>query len=540
MSIHTESEFAAFVEQHVAQVRPMQTQCNHAQWNLYTTGEKAYEEESARLEAALRKLYANPTEYGMVRGAHEGGFLHDPLLARQGRLLCHAYLANQMPPADIDRIVALEKEIESEFNNYRARLGDEEFSDNQIKDILRDSTDEPRRRAAWEGAKQIGARVAERVLRLVHLRNDSARRLGYRDFYAMHLELQDLDEDRLFVLLDDLAARTDGVWKEFKAGLDATLGERLGADPDALQPWHYSDPFFQELPHVGDFSLDPFFAEKRLEDLTTRFYDAIGLDIRDILARSDLYEKPGKSQHAFCFDLDHAGDVRVLCNLASDEYWMSTMLHEFGHAVYDKYVDPTLPYLLREPAHILFTEAVAMFMGRLVKNARWLARYAEVPEEAARQAQAALDAQTRQQLLVFVRWGLVVVHFERAMYADPDRDLNALWWHLVERFQGVRPPEGRNAPDWAAKIHLSTAPVYYQNYVLGEMVASQMLHHLESKVLTGGGELVADRRVGQWFVEQIFRPGSRAHWEEILAEATGEALNPRYLVDGLVEAVGAG
>ncbi|MBM3460837.1 MAG: M3 family oligoendopeptidase [Armatimonadetes bacterium] len=524
----TQQEFAQFVERHTAATQPLHKQNAEAWWKASTTGEKHFEEESARLEAALRKVYANPEEYALVRDTLASGTLTEAHLKRLARLLSHAYLGNQMPPEEIDRIVALEKEIESEFNNHRAKVDGEDLTDNQIKEILRHETSEERRRAAWEGSKQVGARVAERVLRLVGMRNENARRLGFRNFYHLQLELQDLDEERLFAQLGALAVQTEDVWKRFKNQLDARLG-------GAGKPWHYSDPFFQELPDVGELSLDPYFEGKRLEDLTKRFYEAIGLQIDDILARSDLYERPGKCQHAFCMDVDRLGDVRVLCNLKSDEYWMGTMLHELGHAVYDKYIDPTLPFHLREAAHTLFTEAVAMFMGRLVKDGRWLRLYADVPAEVAAQADAALRTQMLGQLLVFVRWGLVVTHFERAMYQDPTRDLNTLWWDLVERFQGVSRPTDRNAPDWASKIHIATAPAYYQNYILGEMAASQMLHHLTNKVLAGDAEaLVRDPRVGEWFVKDIFRPGTSAHWEEILERATGEPLNPRYLVDGLL------
>ena len=67
-----------------------------------------------------------------------------------------------------------------------------------------------------------------------------------------------------------------------------------------------------------------------------------------------------------------------------------------------------------------------------------------------------------------------MVHFERALYRDRESDLNELWWRLVERFQGVSRPEGRDAPDWAAKVHFGVAPVYYQNYLLGEVLAAQL------------------------------------------------------------------
>ena len=103
------------------------------------------------------------------------------------------------------------------------------------------------------------------------------------------------------------------------------------------------------------------------------FYAGIGLPIDDVLARSDLYEKPGKSPHAFCTDIDREGDVRVLANIVPNEYWMGTMLHELGHAVYSsKNIPRELPYVLRTEAHILTTEGVAMMFERFSKSADWL------------------------------------------------------------------------------------------------------------------------------------------------------------------------
>ena len=89
-----------------------------------------------------------------------------------------------------------------------------------------------------------------------------------------------------------------------------------------------------------------------------------------MIARSDLYEKKGKSPHAFCTDIDREGDVRVLANIVPNEYWMGTMLHELGHSVYSsKNIPQTLPYVLRSEAHILTTEGVAMMFERLSQAA---------------------------------------------------------------------------------------------------------------------------------------------------------------------------
>jgi peptidyl-dipeptidase A len=227
----------------------------------------------------------------------------------------------------------------------------------------------------------------------------------------------------------------------------------------------------------------------------------------------------------------------VLCNIRPDERWMSTMLHEFGHAVYDASVDPALPYFLRTHAHILSTEASAMLFGRLSKNAEWLTTWAGVPESEARTAADAIARAMRAQLLVQTRWELVMCHMERALYEDPDQDLDTLWWDLVERFQNVPRPEGRKAPDWASKIHFSIAPVYYHNYLLGEIMASQLQDHIQNQVLGGGPDVgrryVTSPEVGAFLREKLYRPGRTHDWQETLRRATGRPLEPAGFIADL-------
>jgi peptidyl-dipeptidase A len=263
------------------------------------------------------------------------------------------------------------------------------------------------------------------------------------------------------------------------------------------------------------------------------FYHALELDIEDVLARSDLYERPGKQQHAYCVHLDRKGDVRTLCNVRSNHYWMSTLLHEFGHAVYDKYVDLNLPYLLRQPAHILMTEAVAIMLGRLASDPDWIDTYC--PTDGATVPASQMRRYSAAESLIMCRWVPVMCHFERALYRDSAQDLNRLWWDLEEHFQGVPRPEGRDEPDWAAKIHLSTAPVYYHNYLLGELIGSQLRQSIMSDVLAGqpdpGRRFVMDPAVGRFLVDRLFRPGARYHWQTALEHATGERLQPRHFVN---------
>ena len=130
-----------------------------------------------------------------------------------------------------------------------------------------------------------------------------------------------------------------------------------------------------------------------------------------------------------------------------------------------------------------------------------------------------------------MRWALVVVYFERELYRDPEQDLNTLWWDLVERYQHIRPVDGRSEPDWAAKIHVATVPVYYQNYILGELTASQLEDHILEHHVGGSGSMVNRKEVGQYLIDEVFTPGKRHTWEALVEQATGKPLDPQAFMD---------
>ena len=526
----TELHFDEWLQRYLAGALPLLTRHAEAWWRVNTAGGKDSEKELGQSEEALRRYLADADRYAALKKIPRQQ-IEAPLPARQYDVLRNYLERHQTDETILRRLVALLVEVESEYTKFRSTLDGKEVADNELKEILRKTSDSESARAAWEASKQIGPRVAERVLELVELRNQSARALGYDNFHEMSLTLKELPPESLFQLLERLADATLEPFREIKADFDSRLARKFGIAASELRPWHYGDPFFQSTPQTGEVDLDQFYAGKDLEQLTRRFYTGIGLDIDDVLGRSDLYERQGKCQHAFCTHIDRCGDVRVLCNLRGDEQWMATMLHEFGHAVYDKYLDMDMPISLRQPAHTLTTEAIAMLFGRLSQHSDFLVKIAGIERDEADAVASRAREELRRNELVFVRWALVVVRFEQELYRDPGQDLNGLWWSLVEKYQELTPPEGRDTPDWAAKIHIATVPVYYQNYVLGELTASQLQHHLLTKTLGGASSLVDQPAVGAFLRENVFLPGARYPWNELIEHATSEELDPRYFIE---------
>jgi peptidyl-dipeptidase A len=525
-----------FISLFEGRAAPVEKRVAEAWWDLAVTGSEEAQQELVRAGTEYNRLFADEGEQETVAGWYrERRSLDDELLRRQVEVLYRTYAARRGDAETLDRIEELEAEANAVYGNHRGVVGGRPVGENEVRDILRTSRDEGLRREAWEASKTVGREVEGTVRELARLRNRLAREAGHRDHYHRSLDLQEMDVAELEGLMADLKAATDAPFGELKGRIDGRMGERFGVQ--TVMPWHLSDPFFQEPPKDGRLDTDGFFEGKDLEALTRKTYDALGLDVRGVVAKSDLYARPGKNQHAFCLPVgrDYPYDVRVLANLRAgrpDAYWMNTMLHEFGHAVYDRHINPKLPYLLRGVSHIATTEAIALMMGALAEELGWLRGVAGVPEKELAPERGRLAARRREELLVFTRWALVVFRFEKELYADPDReDLNGAWWDLVEKLQLVGRPPGRDEPDWAAKIHVATAPVYYHNYVLGNLISAQLRAYLEENITLG--PFYENEVAGRYLLESVFGPGARENWRDTVLRATGEPLNPRHFVRSL-------
>ena len=504
-----------------SRLAPLSVALNLAWWDVNTEATDPNETRRVEAELALSDVLADRELFAAVERARVDGA--DGGVRRQLDLLHDALLPKQIAEDVRTRIVELEASVDSRFNSHRGVVGGNEVTDNEIKQILRHENDVARRREAWEASKTVGAAVADDVRELARLRNTAAHSLGHRDWFALSIATSEMDEAKLFATLDEVDRATAEPFARWKAALDERLAARFGCTVSELRPWHYADPFFQEVPDDGGVPLDSVFEGRDILELSTRTFDGIGLETREILERSDLFPRELKCQHAFCIDVDREGDVRVLANVMANHDWMDTMLHELGHGVFDAGIDTALPWLLRS-CHLVSTEAIAILFGHLAGDPVWLESVAGLGGGEARSLAEPLRLRRAAQKILFARWVLVMTNFERKLYADPERDLDATWWELVARYQLVTPPDGRQAPDWASKIHIASAPVYYHTYLYGDLLASQ----LNTALRREAGGLVDAPAAGSFLQARWFRPGLSMRWDELVEAATGEPLTARH------------
>jgi peptidyl-dipeptidase A len=527
-----------FIREFERDFAPLDGAVNRAWWEANTTGRQEFYDREEYLKNQRNAALADPKAFATLKAIKENAKdIEVDVTRRTIDVLYLLYLEKQVDPALLRKIVAKEKAVEKAFNDFRPTVDGRKVTDNEVRGILKTSKDSTRLKEAWSASKDIGKLLEADLRGLVQLRNEAATKLGFKNFHALQLYLNEQDGDQVLKLFDELDELTRGPFAEVKKEIDAKLAANYKIPEPELRPWHYHDPFFQETPAIFDTDLDAPFKAADLRKMVRTFYDGVGLSVDEVIPRSDLDPHPDKNPHAFCTDIDRKGDVRVLANIEQNNYWASTLLHEFGHSVYTtnkNFIPQYLPYPIRQDAHILCTEGVAMMFERLSKRASFLKEMKIKVQDPKAYDEAGARA-LRMQLLIFSRWCQVMLRFEKSMYENPTQDLNKLWWDLIEKYQLLKRPEGRDAPDYASKIHIATVPVYYHNYMMGQLFASQ-LHHAIARELYKGVDpdqviYVDNKEVGQFMRRRVFEKGRLLPWNDLTKEATGDFLNAKAFAE---------
>ena len=73
--------------------------------------------------------------------------------------------------------------------------------------------------------------------------------------------------------------------------------------------------------------------------------------------------------------------------------------------------------------------------------------------------------------------------------------------------------------------------MYYHNYMMGQLFASQVHHALCKDVYNGADPstvlYIGDKKVGDFMKKKVFEPGRTLSWNDLTKFATGEELSPK-------------
>jgi peptidyl-dipeptidase A len=530
----SEQGLQKYIAEYEKVVEPLMTDRNQAEWDAYTSGKKEFFDATTKYSLKIDSVHQKNNHFLYLKKLKEENVITDPILRRQLDILYTEFLEGQINP-DLNReITELASTIEGIFANFRTTLEGKTYTDNQVTDILKTEKKIKFREQIWRAQKSLGNEVVDHIRTLAKLRNKAARELGYKNYFYMAMDSRELDPDEVTSIFDELYTLTKKPYTLLHNEIETVFAKRYDINSKDIRPWHYEDLFAQSAPAIFEINLDQYYKKTNIPEIANSFYVSASIPVKDILDRSDLYERKGKNQHAYSFCIDRKQDIRILCNLVPNERWMNTMLHELGHAIYEKYIDQSLPFLLREPAHSFTTEGVAMFFGSYASNANWMQNALQISDKEKSKIEKVTRANLRLSKLIFARWSMVVFNFEKSFYQNPDQDLNKLWWDLVEKYQLIKRPDNSGGTEWATKIHIAAYPVYYQNYQLGELFASQILNYIAENFYNNASidEVVFWQKpeAGDYLRDKVFLPAKKLPWNEMINGATGEPLSARFFI----------
>jgi len=531
------NEVKEFLDKQNREIAKIYKKLNLAYFNAIVSGKKEFYREYENFAIEIENFFHNKEDFKKIKNYLKDN-IENKLDERQLKLLYNSYIGSQGDINLIKKIVKLSAKLEKRFNTFRAKIKEKKFTDNEIKEILKTETDSEIVEEAWSASKKQGEIAFKDVIELVKLRNQLAKSLGFENYYEFSLKIHEQKEKEVEKIFREIEEKTNEPFKKLKQKIDNFLSKKFNIREDELKPWHYQDLFFQETPEIRSINLDKYY-KKDVIETAKNFYKSIGIDVSDILEKSDLYEREGKYQHACCIDIDREGDTRIVENVKNDTGWIKTTLHELGHAIYNiGYAKENLPFLLKDAAHIFVTEAIAQFFERETRNSNFINAYSEIKlnEDDLRKLNIKIKKELMFEELVFCRWSLVMFNFERELYKNPEQDLNKLWWHFVKKYQMI--DFCRDKPDWASKIHFISAPVYYHNYFLGRILASQIHNYIIKNITKQKADdynYSGNKEIGKYLNKKLFSLGSSLRWDETIKKATGENLNPKYWINRFIE-----
>ena len=171
------------------------------------------------------------------------------MLSREIDLLYLAYLEKQVDPELLKKITALGNKVEQDFNVYRAIVDGKEMTDSEVRKVLKESKDSKRRQAVWEASKAVGAKVSGDLRELVKLRNEAATKLGFKNYHALQLYLNEQNGDEIIKLFDELDTLTREPFAAAKAEIDEKLAKDYGIKTGCgLCPGITTIPFSRNRP----------------------------------------------------------------------------------------------------------------------------------------------------------------------------------------------------------------------------------------------------------------------------------------------------
>ena len=416
-----------------------------------------------------------------------------------------------------------------------------------IIDIMANSRDPKRLRAAWEGWHATAIPQRKDYEKFVELSNKGAKELGFPDTGAMWRSKYDLPPDAFAAEMDRLWDQVRPLYLSLHAYMRMKLRERYGdVVPEKgpipahllgniwAQSWENLYPDVAPTSGARTYDLTAILKARKTSPVDMvkygeRFFVSLGLaPLPQTFYERSLLTRPRDRDvvcHASAWAIDLADDLRIKMCIDATAEDFTVIHHELGHNFYQR-AYKHLPVLFRDSANDGFHEALGDTIGLSV-TPEYLVKVGLLGQAPDASGDTGLLLQQALAKIAFLPFGLLVDQWRWQVFSGQitPANYNRGWWALRLKYQGVAPPEERGETffDPGAKYHVpGNTP--YARYFLAHILQFQFhralsqaagctapLHRCSIYESTAAGE-----RLNKMMAMGLSRP-----WPEALEALTG-------------------
>lgn len=439
-----------------------------------------------------------------------------------------------------ERITKLQSKIEQTLATYNEGYADPKTgqfvpaSKMKIRTMMRTSPDEEIRKACHMATEKMAVIALDDYVKVVGLRNEYARALGFEDFYDYRLKVsEDMTKDQVFDLFDKIYESTKETFVKIRE-LEKTI-------PGLRKPWNFSYKM------SGQFTAeeDPYYS---FDDALIRWgnsFAALGMDFRGGTLQLDLLDRTGKYNNGFCHYPElvnfidgkrNPGSANFTCNvvygqIGSGAEGMRTLFHEGGHAADRLSSEQTETCLNTEwpPASVAWAETHSQFIETMLGSIEWRSRYAK--DKDGRSYPFDLFERKIRKLRILaphnIHGIMLVSNFERAVYETKDLTADKVI-RIAKEMERKYSDMSEDSLDVLITPHIYSwdSSAYYHAYGLARLGLSQWRKYFYDKY----GYIVDNPQVGKE-MNDIWALGSLKKFGEFIKLATGKEISPEDFLE---------